>query len=157
MRIGNGFDVHRFSEEEHRPLWLGLVEIPGARGLQGHSDADAVTHAIIDALLGAVGEGDIGQHFPESDPSIRGISSREMLVHALRIVRDSGFRVVNVDVTVVAETPRLAPHRSDICQVLSEAIGAPVSLKATTMEGLGSIGAREALAALAVCLVEEIS
>ena len=157
MRIGNGFDIHRFSEEEQRPLWLGLMEIPGARGLEGHSDADAVTHAVIDALLGAVGEGDIGQHFSDADPTIRGISSRDMLVHALRIVRDSGFRVVNVDVTVVAETPRLAPYRSDICRVLSEAIGAPVSLKATTMEGLGPIGAREALAALAVCLVEEIS
>ena len=157
MRIGNGFDIHRFSDDDQRPLWLGLTQIPGARGLQGHSDADTVTHAVIDALLGATGQGDIGQHFPDSDPAISGISSRSMLQHALEVVHNTGYRVVNVDVTVIAETPRLAPFREEICRALSEAVGAPVSLKATTMEGLGPIGAREALAALAVCLVEEIS
>mgnify|MGYP006286202793 FL=1 len=157
MRIGNGFDIHRFSDDDQRPLWLGLTHIPGARGLHGHSDADAVTHAVIDALLGATGQGDIGQHFPDSDPAISGISSRAMLEHVLAIVRNLGFRIVNVDVTVVAEAPRLAPYRDEICRTMSEAVGAPVSLKATTMEGLGPIGAREALAALAVCLVEEIS
>ena len=157
MRIGNGFDIHRFSDDEQRPLWLGLTLVPGARGLHGHSDADAVTHAVIDALLGATGQGDIGQHFPDSDPAISGISSRAMLERVLTIVRNMGFRVVNVDVTVVAEAPRLAPYREEICRTMSEAVGAPVSLKATTMEGLGPIGAHEALAALAVCLVEEIS
>lgn len=157
MRIGNGFDIHRFSDDDQRPLWLGLTHIPDARGLHGHSDADAVTHAVIDALLGATGQGDIGQHFPDSDPAISGISSRAMLEHVLAIVRNLGFRIVNVDVTVVAEAPRLAPYRDEICRTMSEAVGAPVSLKATTMEGLGPIGAREALAALAVCLVEEIS
>lgn len=157
MRIGNGFDIHRFSDDEQRPLWLGLTLIPGARGLHGHSDADAVTHAVIDALLGATGQGDIGQHFPDSDPAISGISSRAMLEHALVVVRESGFRVVNVDVTVIAETPRLSPFRDEMSRALSEVVGAPVSLKATTMEGLGPIGAREALAALAVCLVEENS
>ena len=157
MRIGNGFDIHHFSDDDQRPLWLGLTHIPGARGLHGHSDADAVTHAVIDALLGATGQGDIGQHFPDSDPAISGISSRAMLEHVLAIVRNLGFRIVNVDVTVVAEAPRLAPYRDEICRTMSEAVGAPVSLKATTMEGLGPIGAREALAALAVCLVEEMS
>ena len=157
MRIGNGFDIHRFSDDEQRPLWLGLTLVPGARGLHGHSDADAVTHAVIDALLGATGQGDIGQHFPDSDPAISGISSRAMLERVLTIVRNMGFRVVNVDVTVVAEAPRLAPYREEICRTMSEAVGAPVSLKATTMEGLGPIGAHEALAALAVCLVEESS
>lgn len=156
MRIGNGFDIHRFSDDQSRSLWLGLVEISDAVGLEGHSDADAVTHAIIDALLGACGRGDIGQLFPDSDPAIRGISSRTMLERALDVVRESGFRPVNVDVTVIAETPRLAPHRDKIATTLSDAVGAPVSLKATTMEGLGPIGAREALAALAVCLIEEI-
>ena len=157
MRIGNGFDIHRFSDDDQRPLWLGLTLIPGARGLQGHSDADALTHAVIDALLGATGHGDIGQHFPDSDPAIVGIPSRVMLEHTLAVVRESGYRVVNIDVTVIAETPRLAPYREEICRTMSGAVGAPVSLKATTMEGLGPIGAREALAALAVCLVEEMS
>lgn len=157
MRIGNGFDIHRFSDDEQRPLWLGLIKIPGARGLHGHSDADAVTHAVIDALLGAAGQGDIGQHFPDSDLALSGISSRAMLEHVIRVVHESGYRVVNVDITVIAETPRLAPFRDEIARSLSDAVGAPVSLKATTMEGLGPIGAREALAALAVCLVEENS
>lgn len=157
MRIGNGFDIHRFSDDEHRPLWLGLTLIPGARGLQGHSDADAVTHAVIDALLGASDQGDIGQHFPDSDPAISGMSSRTMLEYAIEVVRNHGYCVVNVDVTVVTETPRLAPFRDEIRRAMSEAVGAPVSIKATTMEGLGPIGAREAIAAFAVCLIEELS
>lgn len=157
MRIGSGFDIHRFSADPTRRLWLGLVEIPGSPGLEGHSDADAVTHAVIDAILGATGCGDIGQHFSDTDPAIQGISSRTMLERTLQLARGAGFSVVNVDVTVLAEVPRLAPFKNNIVAALGDAIGAPVSLKATTMEGLGPIGAKEALAAQAVCLVEEIS
>lgn len=155
MRIGQGFDVHRFSRDSSRELRLGLVTIPDAPGLDGHSDADVVTHAIVDALLGAAGLGDIGQHFSDTDPAHRGLDSRVMLDHALSLVADAGWRVVNVDVTVIAETPRIAPFRSAQVDALTSAVGAPVSVKATTMEGLGPIGNREGIAALAVCLVEE--
>ena len=155
MRVGQGFDIHRFSSDPTRELRLGLVTIPDSPGLDGHSDADVVVHAIVDALLGAAGLGDIGEHFSDTDPALRGIDSRVMLQHALSLLGDAGWRVLNVDVTVVAETPRLAPFRAALVQSLTSAVGAPVSVKATTMEGLGSLGNREGIASLAVCLLEE--
>ena len=157
MRVGQGFDIHAFSADEARPLMLGLIEIPGHRGLEGHSDADVATHAVIDAMLGAVGAGDIGELFSDNDPSIKNIASRDMLLKALDVVEQRGFQLVNVDLTVVAEVPRLGPHKTAMAQSLSQLVGCDVSVKATTMEGLGPIGAKNAIAAMAVCLVEEKS
>ena len=155
MRVGNGYDIHRFKEDG--TLRLGGVDIPGAPQLDGHSDGDALIHAIIDALLGAAGEGDIGQHFPPGDPSTRGIDSRELLQRVSRLILAMGFRVRNIDSTVIAERPRLGPHlvamRDSIASVLGVKPSA-VNVKATTNEGLGALGSGEALAALAVALID---
>ncbi len=154
MRVGQGFDIHRTSDDPSRPLVLGGVTIPGALGLVGHSDADVVTHAIADALLGAAGLGDLGQHFPDTDPGTEGVRSIELLTDVLGLIRAAGYTVGNVDATVVAEAPKLAPHRAAMEASLSAIVGAPVSIKATTMERLGPIGAGEAIAAMAVVLLE---
>ena len=156
MRIGNGYDVHRFAA--CGTLRLGGVEIAEAPQLEGHSDGDTLIHAIIDALLGAAGEGDIGEHFPPGDPSTAGIDSRELLTRAVRLVAARGYRVVNVDATVVAERPRLRPHTAALREALARGLGgeaSAVNLKATTNEGLGDIGAGQAIAALAVALLDE--
>ena len=155
MRIGQGIDVHRFSDDENRELHLGLVRLDGERGLAGHSDADVATHALIDALLGAANLGDIGRHFPDHDPQYSGIASRSMLIEALRRVRDAGFRPVSADVTILAEKPRLASFMPAMSEELSNVVGCVVSVKATTTEGLGAIGHGEGIAASAVVLVEE--
>ncbi len=154
MRIGHGFDVHRFSDDPSRPLWLGLNRVEGP-GLDGHSDADVVAHALADALLGAAGLGDLGTHFPNSDDRWLGVASRELLTLVTTKLEDASWRLVNADVTVVAEKPRLAPHRIAMEAALSEVVGAPVTLKATTSEGLGFTGRGEGIAAFAVCIVEE--
>ena len=148
-RVGIGYDSHRFAEG--RPLILGGVEIPHERGLTGHSDADVLTHAIIDAVLGAAGAGDIGTHFPPSEERWRDADSIELLAAVLEKI---GGRVVNVDATVICEEPRIGPHREAIEARLGEAIGAPVSVKASTNEGLGAIGRGEGMAAIAVALHE---
>jgi len=148
-RVGIGYDSHRFAEG--RPLILGGVEIPYERGLTGHSDADVLTHAIIDAVLGAAGAGDIGTHFPPSEERWRDADSIELLAAVLEKI---GGRVVNVDATVICEEPRIGPHREAIEARLGEAIGAPVSIKASTNEGLGAIGRGEGMAAIAVALHE---
>ncbi len=153
LRIGQGVDVHRFSDDASRPLWLGLVEVPGSPGLAGHSDADAATHAVADALLGAAGLGDIGRHFPDTDPSTEGISSATLLSAVVALARDAGYRAVSIDVTIVAQQPRLAPFLATMSQRLSDVVGAPVSVKATTTEGLGAIGRTEGIAASAVAIV----
>lgn len=153
MRIGNGVDVHRFSDDASRPLWLGLTEVPGSPGLAGHSDADVATHAVADALLGAAGLGDIGRHFPDNDPSTEGISSMTLLVAVVGLTRDAGFRAVSIDVTIIAQQPKLAPFLATMSQRLSDAVGAPVSVKATTTEGLGAIGRAEGIAATAVAIL----
>lgn len=156
MRIGTGYDVHVFSGGG--VLRLGGVEIEEAPRLVGHSDGDALIHAIIDALLGAAGEGDIGQHFPPGDPDTAGIDSRELLTRAARLVVSRGFRVHNVDATVIAEHPRLAPYRTAIRESIAGRLGinsSCVSVKATTNEQLGEIGAGRALAVMAVALLEE--
>ena len=156
MRVGFGYDIHPFQEEGS--LRLGGVVIEGTPQLRGHSDGDSLIHAVIDALLGAAGEGDIGQHFPPDDPTTAGIDSRELLTRVARLLSSRHIEVVNVDVTVIAERPRLAPHiqamREAVAGVLS--LGADrVNVKATTNEGMGEIGDGRAIAAMAVALVEE--
>lgn len=156
MRVGHGFDVHRF--QAGCTLVIGGVNIPWSVGLAGYSDADVLIHAICDALLGAIGSGDIGQHFPDSEPQHKGRDSREFLRAAEKLVRDAGYRVHNVDCTVVAAEPKLAPYitaiQTNIELDLCISRGA-VNIKATTTDGLGSIGRGEGIAAFAVALIEE--
>ena len=155
MRIGQGIDVHRVSDDPTRTLWLGLVEIPGAPGLVGHSDADVATHALCDALLGAVNLGDLGRHFPDTDVEFAGVSSRRLLLETVSLVRGSGFRITSADVTIVAERPRLASYMPQMSNELSSVVGALVTVKATTTEGLGALGRGDGIAASAVVLLEE--
>ncbi len=158
MRVGIGYDVHRC--DEARDLVLGGVELPHEVGLAGHSDADALLHAIIDALLGAAALGDIGQHFPPDEPQWKDASSLDLLGRALALVREAGFEVENVDATVIAEGPRLAPHIPAMRERIASALGIEagrVSVKATTQEGLGAIGRGEGIAAMAVALVREMA
>jgi 2-C-methyl-D-erythritol 2,4-cyclodiphosphate synthase len=156
-RIGNGIDVHRFAAE--RPLILGGVRIAERGGLEGHSDADAVLHALVDAMLGAVGAGDIGEYFPSSEERWKGADSSVFVAEALRLVGERGFRIANVDVTVVAEAPKLGPHKARIRASVAAMLGVDesrVNIKATTTDGLGFTGRREGLCALATVLVEAI-
>lgn len=148
MRVGLGIDTHRF--EDGRPLILGGVEIPYERGLAGHSDADVLAHAITDAILGAADMGDIGQHFPDTDPRYAGADSIVMLREVVALVRAEGWTVAHVDATVMMERPKLAPHREAIAARLREAVGASVSVKATSGEGMGFVGREEGVAALAI-------
>ncbi|MBW4029216.1 MAG: 2-C-methyl-D-erythritol 2,4-cyclodiphosphate synthase [Acidobacteria bacterium] len=157
MRIGQGIDVHRFSDDADRELHLGLIRIDRERGLAGHSDADVATHALIDALLGAANLGDIGRHFPDHDPQYSGIASRTMLVATLGRVAQVGFRPVSADVTIIAEKPRLAEFMPVMSEELTDVMGCVVSVKATTTEGLGAIGHGEGIAASAIVLLEESS
>jgi len=155
MRIGQGLDVHPFDEE--RPLTLGGVRISDRGGLAGHSDADAVLHAVTDALLGAVAAGDIGEHFPSDDARWEGADSRTFVAEALRAVVDRGYHLANLDVTVIAQKPKLAPHRAAIRQSIATILGLDpdrVSVKATTTDGLGFAGRGEGIAALAIVLIE---
>ena len=155
MRIGQGIDVHAFSDDEGRALWLGLVQVPDAPGLKGHSDADVATHALCDALLGAANLGDLGRHFPDADPTYRDAPSRRLLEATLVLVREEGFRVLSADVTIVAESPRLATFMPAMSSALSDVVGTTVSVKATTTEGLGALGRGEGIGASAVVLLEE--
>jgi 2-C-methyl-D-erythritol 2,4-cyclodiphosphate synthase len=148
VRTGFGVDTHRFAEG--RRLVLGGVEIPHARGLAGHSDADVLAHAITDAILGAADMGDIGQHFPDTDPAFKDADSIALLREAVARVTAAGWAIGHVDATVVMERPKLAPHREAIAARLREAVGATVSVKATTGEGMGFVGREEGVAALAV-------
>jgi len=155
MRSGIGYDVHPFAAE--RPLVLGGVRVPHDAGLAGHSDADVLTHALIDALLGATALGDIGSHFPPDDEQYRDADSLELLRRTVALVGEAGFRVVNVDATVIAQTPKLAPHIGAMRQALARALGlevTAVSVKATTANGVGTLGNGEGIAALAVVLVD---
>ena len=153
VRVGQGFDVHRFSEDPARVLVLGGVDFPAERGLAGHSDADVVAHVAAEALLGAAGLADLGQRFPDTDPTWRGASSLELLRRAVAAVRAAGWEPGNVDVSVVCEAPRLAPHREAMEGRLSEAAGCPVTVKGRRAEGLGALGRREGIAAWAVAVV----
>jgi 2-C-methyl-D-erythritol 2,4-cyclodiphosphate synthase len=153
VRVGQGFDVHPFSDDPSRPLVLGGVLFDGAAGLAGHSDADVVAHAVTDALLGAAGLGDIGQHFPDTDPSFAGADSLVLLRHAVADVRAAGWSPANVDCTVVLEQPKLSPRRDAMQAALSDAVGAPVTVKGKRAEGLGALGRQEGIACFAVALV----
>ena len=149
MRIGQGIDVHRVSESSDRELWLGLVHVPDAPGLDGHSDADVATHALCDALLGAANLGDLGRHFPDTDPNYRDVSSRDLLETTVALVRAEGFSIASCDVTIIAERPRLAVYMPVMSEALSSVVGA------TTAEGLGALGRVEGIGASAVVLLEE--
>jgi 2-C-methyl-D-erythritol 2,4-cyclodiphosphate synthase len=157
LRIGEGFDVHPFSTDPQRRLVLGGIHVPDAPGLVGHSDADAVSHAITDALLGASGLGDIGQHFPDTDPAWKGADSIRLLAATVAMVRTEGWRIANVDSTIVLETPKLAPYRAAMVDRLTEVVGAPVSVKAKRAEQLGSLGRREGIAVFAVALLMRVA
>lgn len=157
FRCGIGYDAHRLVEG--RKLILGGVEIPHERGLEGHSDADVLSHAIADALLGAMGEGDIGQHFPNTDEKIRGISSLEILGHVRSLLAEKNARAVNIDATIIAEAPLLQPHIPQMKKKIVRALACDatcVNVKATTNEKLGTIGRGEGMAAMAVVLVEDL-
>jgi len=156
MRIGIGYDVHRLTEG--RPLILGGVPIEHERGLAGHSDADVLVHAVIDALLGAAALGDIGQHFPDTDPAWKGVDSMALLAHVVGLVHEAGYAVGNVDATVVLQRPKLRPHIDAMRAGLAEVLGVEagrVSVKATTGEAMGFVGREEGAAAHAVCLLVE--
>ena len=156
VRCGIGYDVHRFGHG--RKLILGGIEIPHSQGLEGHSDADVLSHAIADALLGAIGASDIGQHFPNTDESIRGISSVEILARVAELLQERKARPINVDATLIAEAPKIAPHVPAMRKELARALRlsqADISIKATTNEGLGTIGRGEGIAAIAVANVEQ--
>jgi 2-C-methyl-D-erythritol 2,4-cyclodiphosphate synthase len=157
MRIGIGYDIHRF--QEGRPLVLGGVTLPGETGLGGHSDADVLLHAVIDALLGAAGLGDIGQRYPPDDPAYAGADSCRLLAEVRAAVEDAGCRPQSVDATIIAERPKLAPHLLRMKQAIAEALGldpAQANVKATTNEGIGAVGRGEGIAAIAVALLSEI-
>jgi 2-C-methyl-D-erythritol 2,4-cyclodiphosphate synthase len=156
LRAGLGVDIHPLIEG--RPLIVGGVRIPSERGLDGHSDADVLAHALGDALLGAAGLGDLGRHFPPGDPAWAGVSSLRILERISALVRDAGYSIVNVDGTVLLETPRLSPHIEEMRRALAGSLGiepAAVSVKATTAERLGPVGRGEGAAALAIALLEE--
>ncbi len=157
MRIGHGYDVHRLTPG--RRLILGGVDIPYEVGLLGHSDADVLTHAVMDALLGAAALGDIGQHFPDTDPAYAGADSLALLGHVMELLKRSGFRVGNIDATLLAQAPKLAPYIPQMRANLAAAMGVPagaVSVKATTEEGLGFTGEKLGIAAHCVALLEEV-
>ena len=155
LRVGNGFDIHRFSDDASRPLVLGGVVVPDAPGLEGHSDADVIAHAVADALLGAAGLGDLGRLFPDTDEQWRGADSIELLAEVVRRVHDAGWAVLNADCSVVAERPKLAPWRAQMEQRLSSTVGAPVTIKGRRAEGIGGLGRAEGIACLASVLIQE--
>jgi 2-C-methyl-D-erythritol 2,4-cyclodiphosphate synthase len=153
-RVGIGFDIHPFSDDPDRTLVLGGVTLAGQRGLAGHSDADVIAHAVADALLGAAGQGDLGQHFPDDDPQWRGVDSLVILARVGELVRAAGWRPANVDCSVVLASPKLAPHRATMQERLSAVLGADVTVGAKRPEGLGALGRGEGVACWAVALVE---
>ena len=157
LRIGHGYDVHRLVEG--RPCIIGGVNIPHEKGLLGHSDADVLVHAVMDAVLGALGEGDIGRHFPDNDPAYQGADSLLLCRHVADILRERGYRLSNVDATVIAQAPKLAPHIEAMRRNVAAVFGVSpedVNIKATTEEHLSFTGAGEGIAAHAVCLLEHI-
>lgn len=156
LRIGQGYDVHPFTD--NKTLFLGGVEIPFDKGLKGHSDADVLLHAITDAILGAVALGDIGTHFPDSDPAFKDADSSELLRQSYSLVQEKGFSIVNLDATVVAEAPRLAPYITDMRTHISDVLECSpdqISVKATTSERMGFVGRKEGIAAHAVALLKK--
>ncbi|HEX2784233.1 MAG TPA: 2-C-methyl-D-erythritol 2,4-cyclodiphosphate synthase [Ilumatobacteraceae bacterium] len=153
VRVGQGFDIHRFSDDPARRLVLGGVVFEGERGLHGHSDADAIAHAAADALLGAAGLGDIGEHFPDTDARWKDADSMVMLAQVVMLVRAGGWSIGNVDCSVVCESPKLAPRRAEMQTRLTVACGAPVTVKGRRAEGLGALGRGEGIACWAVAVI----
>ena len=154
MRIGQGFDVHQLVEG--RPCIIGGVTITYEKGLLGHSDADVLLHTVSDALLGAIGEGDIGRHFPDTDPAFKDADSLELLIHVWNLVKERGYQLGNVDATIIAQAPKMAPYIPQMREVIAKALDADtaqVNIKATTTEKLGFTGRGEGIAAQAVCLL----
>ena len=160
FRVGLGHDVHAFAAAgSGRPLMLGGVEIPGERGLDGHSDADVLLHSICDAVLGALGLGDLGRHFPDRDPRWKGVSSLLLLEKVAALMREHGYRLINLDAVVIAESPKLAPHTEAMKTAIAAALGATraeVNIKGTSPEGLGSLGRKEGIAAETIALIGRI-
>jgi 2-C-methyl-D-erythritol 2,4-cyclodiphosphate synthase len=157
IRIGHGYDVHRLVEG--RKLILGGVDIPHEKGLLGHSDADVLAHAFADALLGAAAMGDIGKHFPDTDPAYKGADSLKLLAHVCNLLKEAGYELVNADMTILAQAPKLAPHIPTMRANFARVCGVDVSqinVKATTEEKLGFTGAKEGMAAHAVCLIQSV-
>jgi len=160
FRVGIGYDMHRFAAgKTPRPLMLGGVEIPGGRGLQGHSDADVLVHSICDAVLGALGLGDLGRHFPDTDPQWKGISSIVLLERVAEMMSGEGYRLINLDAVVIAQEPRIAPHTGAMRDRIAAALGAAVdevNIKGTSPESMGSLGRKEGLAAETVVLLGKV-
>ena len=157
MRVGMGYDVHKLTE--NRDLILGGVRIPWEKGLLGHSDADVLLHAVMDALLGAAALGDIGKHFPDTDPAYKGISSVKLLIHVAELLRENGYQVGNIDATIIAQKPKMAPHIPQMRKNMADALGIPeskINVKATTEEGLGFTGTGEGISSQAICLLTEV-
>ena len=156
IRVGQGYDVHRFCAGDH--IILGGVNIDYEQGLEAHSDGDVVLHALCDALLGAAALGDIGKHFPDTDPEFKGVDSRVLLRHVYGIVQDQGYRLVNADMTIIAQAPKMAPHIAAMCQHIADdlqtVVGA-INVKATTTEKLGFEGRKEGIAVQAIVLIEQ--
>lgn len=155
MRIGFGYDVHRFAE--NRDLWLGGIKIPHSKGLLGHSDADVLIHSICDALLGAAALGDIGKHFPDTDPEYKGIDSKILLSETARLITNAGYKIMNIDSTIALQSPKIAPYIEQMRITLSSLLqleAGQVSVKATTTERLGFEGREEGVSAYAVVLLE---
>jgi len=156
FRIGQGFDVHQFAEG--RPLIIGGVTIPYEKGLAGHSDADVLLHAISDACLGAIGEGDIGKHFPDTDPKFKGADSAKLMEHVWQLVKSKGYELVNADCTIIAQKPKMAPYIEQMCTRIAELLEAApeqINVKATTTERLGFTGRGEGIASQAVVLLKK--
>ena len=153
IRVGQGFDIHRHTDDERRVLVLGGCRFDGERGLAGHSDADVPAHAAADALLGAAGLGDLGTHFPDSDPAWADADSLELLSAVAALVRQAGWSIGNIDVKVVCEEPRIAPRKDEMERNLTKAAGAPVTVSGRRAEGLGAVGRREGIMALAVAVL----
>ena len=157
MRVGMGYDVHKLTE--NRDLILGGVKIPWEKGLLGHSDADVLLHAVMDALLGAAALGDIGKHFPDTDPKYKGISSVKLLIHVAELLKEHGYEIGNIDATIIAQKPKMAPHIPQMRKNMANALGileSKINIKATTEEGLGFTGTGEGISSQAICLLTEI-
>jgi len=156
IRVGQGYDVHRFNDGEF--IILGGVKIEYEQGLEAHSDGDVVLHALCDALLGAAALGDIGKHFPDTDPEFKGADSRVLLRHVYRIVQDLGYNLVNADITIIAQAPKMAPHVEAMCLIIAEDLNVDIdciNVKATTTEKLGFEGRKEGIAVQAIVLIEK--
>ena len=156
IRVGQGYDVHRFNEGDH--IILGGVKIDYEQGLEAHSDGDVVLHALCDALLGAAALGDIGKHFPDTDPEFKGADSRVLLRHVYRIIQDKGYQLVNADMTIIAQAPKMAPHIGTMCRNIADDLNVDVdciNVKATTTEKLGFEGRKEGIAVHAIVLIEK--